>query len=55
MKVIQCFPMFFLDEDGRRVGGPISFKEIEYLLKKFAKSNSLGPNGWIMEFFFVVL
>ena len=51
MQIITCFPSLFYSEQGKRVGDPVSLKEIEDIFKKFSKSKSPSPDGWTVEFF----
>jgi hypothetical protein len=48
--VVRLFPIFFSEEDGRRIGMDVTLEEVEYVLRIFSKSKSLGTDGWKMDF-----
>jgi len=45
MKILQYFPIFFSEEEGNQGGCVITLKEVEDVLKAFAKAKSLRPDG----------
>jgi hypothetical protein len=51
LHVVQQYPRFFTEEEGRFVGKEVSLDEVEVVLKSFAKSKSHGTDGWPVEFF----
>ena len=51
MKVIQCYPHFFYEEEGILTASQVSLKEVNYVLGVFSKDKSLGSDGWTIEFF----
>lgn len=51
MKVIKLYPRFFSTKEGNEVGKAITLKEIEGVLKGFARDKNPGPDGWPVEFF----
>jgi len=51
MKILQYFPRLFSEEEGNQGGYAITLKEVEHVLKGFAKAKSPGPDGWPVEFF----
>ena len=51
LKVIRIFPNMTLEEDIDCFLKPISFQEVEAVLKGFKKDKSPGPDGWHVDFF----
>jgi len=51
MEVIQCFPLFFSVEEGKKVAYLVTLDEIKQVLHGFAKSKSPSPDGWVVELF----
>ena len=56
LKVIRLFPSFLQhQEDLESFTRQISMEEVEMALKSFKKDKSLGPDGWLVEFFLAFL
>ena len=54
LKVIRLFHSFIQQEETKTFTSQISLEEVEMALKYFKKDKSLGPDGWPVEFFFVL-
>jgi len=51
LNLLKVFPRLALDGDNLRMGLSVTLHEIEVVLKACAKEKSLGPDGWMVEFF----
>jgi hypothetical protein len=51
MKVVRLFPKFFNDEMNEIMELEVTKEEIKGVLGNFKKAKTLGPDGWIVEFF----
>ena len=51
MKVTSLFPSYFSLEDRSAFTTKVTLHEVERALKSFKKDKSLGPDGFLVEFF----
>ena len=51
MNTVQHFPRFFSPQEGSFGSSEVTLEEVEIVLKGFANSKTLDPNGWMVELF----
>jgi len=51
IQVAQPFPRFVEDEDNRALMEEVFEDELKVVLSSFKKDKSMGPDGWVVEFF----